>query len=210
MEQNYKKFLIEECLVASDTAHDIEHTKRVAANAKMIASQLPSDGQVVITAAWLHDCVSVPKDHPDRKKASVLSADRAVAFLASHDFPEEKLEQVHHAISAHSYSAGIEPETTEAKIIEDADRLDALGAIGISRCLLVAGQLGRTLYHPIDPFCEERSPDDSEWTIDHFYSKLFKLPGTMKTEPGKEIANKRVEFMRKYLDELAGEINLHS
>lgn len=210
MEQNYKKFLIEECLVASDTAHDIAHTQRVAANAKMIANQLPSDGQVVAAAAWLHDCVSVPKDHPDRKKASVLSADRAVAFLASHDFPEEKLNKVHHAISAHSYSAGIEPETTEAKIIQDADRLDALGAIGISRCLLVAGQLGRTLYHPIDPFCEERSPDDSEWTIDHFYSKLFKLPGTMQTEPGKEIANKRVEFMRKYLHELAGEINLHS
>lgn len=210
MEQNYKKFLIEECLVASDTAHDIAHTERVAANAKMIASQLPADVQVVVAAAWLHDCVSVPKDHADRKNASRLSADRAVTFLAGYDFPEEKLDQVHHAISAHSYSAGIGPETTEAKIIQDADRLDALGAIGISRCLLVAGQLGRALYHPIDPFCEERAPDDSEWTIDHFYSKLFKLPETMKTEPGKEIADKRVEFMRKYLGKLAEEINLHT
>ena len=209
MEQIYKKFLVEECLVASDTAHDITHTERVTANAKMIADNLDSDRQIVIAAAWLHDCVSLPKDHPDRKKASVLSADRAVQFLTGQDFPEGKLDQVHHAIAAHSFSAGIKPETTEAKILQDADRLDALGAIGISRCLLVAGQLGRTLYHPVDPFCKERTPDDSEWTIDHFYSKLFKLPGKMQTEPGKEIANKRVEFMKKYLEELAGEIQLH-
>jgi uncharacterized protein len=209
MEQIYKKFLVEECLVASDTAHDITHTERVTANAKMIADNLDSDRQIVIAAAWLHDCVSLPKDHPDRKKTSVLSADRAVKFLAAQDFPEVKLDQVHHAIAAHSFSAGIKPETTEAKILQDADRLDALGAIGISRCLLVAGQLGRTLHHPVDPFCKERTPDDSEWTIDHFYSKLFKLPGKMQTEPGKEIANKRVEFMKKYLEELAGEIQLH-
>jgi len=206
MEQVYKDFLIGECLEASDSAHDLAHIERVVSNAKLIANSIKSDRQVVIAAAWLHDCVSLPKDHPDRKNASGLSGGRAVKFLAGQDFPEEKLPHVHHAVVAHSYSAAIKPETTEAKIIQDADRLDALGAIGISRCLLVGGQLGRMLYNPEDPFCEKRLPDDSEWTIDHFYAKLFKLPESMQTVPGKKMARKRIEFMKKFLDELAGEI----
>ena len=91
--------------------------------------------------------------------------------------------------------------------MQDADRLDALGAVGIARCFLVGGSMGTELYHPDDPFCENRSPDDKSWSIDHFYSKLFKLPATMNTKSGKAEAEKRVAYMKAYLDKLSQEIN---
>ncbi|MGF1670899.1 MAG: HD domain-containing protein, partial [Balneolaceae bacterium] len=178
-------FLKDECLDNRDTAHDLAHIMRVVQNARFLA-QPDTDGQVIRAAAWLHDCVSLPKDHPDRKKSSVMAADKAAGFLKSIRYPKEKIPAVHHAIAAHSFSGGIKPETPEAKIVQDADRLDSLGAIGLARCLMVGGQLGRPLYNPDDPFCKNRPPDDSKWTIDHFYSKLFKLPETMQTETGKK------------------------
>jgi len=130
----------------------------------------------------------------------------AAEFLVTTDFPKSKIKSVVHAIEAHSYSAGIEPKTIEAKIVQDADRLDALGAIGIARCLLVGGKLGRPLYDPDDPFCESRSPDDSVYTIDHFYEKLFKLPDLLHTDGAKKIAAHRIDFMKSYLNQLKEEI----
>lgn len=127
--------------------------------------------------------------------------------MIKNHFPEGKTEQVAHAIEAHSFSAGIKPQTIEAKIVQDADRLDALGAIGIARCFLVGGSLNRTLYHPSDPFCSEREPDDSLWTVDHFYEKLLKLSNTMNTASAKKEAGRRAEFMKVYLERLKEEID---
>ncbi|MDX1556655.1 MAG: hypothetical protein R3212_11560, partial [Xanthomonadales bacterium] len=89
---------------------------------------------------------------------------------------------------------------------QDADRLDSLGAIGIARCLLVGGRLDRPLLDPDDPFCEKRAPDDSRFTIDHFYAKLLKLPATMQTESGRKIAQQRAELMHAFLDNLRSEL----
>ncbi|MCC5914197.1 MAG: HD domain-containing protein [Balneolaceae bacterium] len=191
---------------ATDAAHDIAHIERVVANAKKLLTHLDADKEVTIAAAWLHDCVVLPKNHPDRKKASVLAGQKAELFLKKKEFPADKLSSVKHAIEAHSYSAGIKPETVEAKIVQDADRLDAIGAIGIARCMIVGGKLDRILYSPDDPFCESREPDDLKYTIDHFYSKLFKLPGTMNTEAGKKSAKERVRYMRDFLEQLKNEI----
>ena len=91
-------------------------------------------------------------------------------------------------------------------MVQDADRLDSLGAIGIARCLLVGGHLKRPLCDYSDPFCDEREPDDSLFTLDHFYAKLFKLPDTMQTEAGRVEAHHRAERMRGYLDQLRAEI----
>lgn len=190
----------------NDSAHDFSHILRVVANTKLLTkNELNSDPIVTIAAAWLHDCVVLPKDHPDRKITSQLAAKKAEKFLESIRFPKQKIPAVKHVIEAHSYSAGIKPETLEAKIVQDADRLDALGAIGIARCMLVGGALNRPLYNPEDPFCKTREPDDQKWTIDHFWQKLFKLPGRMNTEPAKIEAVKRVRFMRQYLEELENE-----
>jgi uncharacterized protein len=152
----------------------------------------------------------VPKDHPDRSKSSILAAKKAAIFLESIKFPEIKIGDVKHAIEAHSFSGGIKPRTIEAKIVQDADRLDALGAIGIARCFVVGGQLNRPIYNPADPFCKTEPPNDKKWTLDHFYVKLFELPGKMNTEVAKREAENRVEYMKQFLQELEAEISTES
>ena len=206
LEKRCKEFIKEEVLKESDSAHDLAHISRVVKNAKMILKHEEADAEVVLAASWLHDCVLVPKDHPDRNRASALAAKKAEEFLLSIDFPAEKIESVKHAIEAHSYSAGIEPASAEAKIVQDADRLDAIGAIGIARCLMIGGSLNRSVYNPEDPFCKKRTPDDDQWTIDHFYEKLFKLPDRMCTKTAKKEAERRVAFMKEFLREIEKEI----
>ncbi len=203
---HFRQFLLNSCNF--DSAHDITHTERVVRNALLLAKEEKCDEEVVLAAAWLHDCVIVPKDDPNRNKASKLAADKATSYLKSIQFNEEKISDVAHAIESHSFSADIIPKTTEAKIVQDADRLDALGAIGIARCFMVGGQMNRSLYQPEDPFCAQRDPDDSEWTIDHFYSKLFTLPELMNLESAKKEAIRRVDFMKQFLNKMGQEISL--
>lgn len=191
---------------AADPAHDISHIKRVVNNARYLTDLEGCDLRVTLPAAWLHDCVQVPKDSPDRHRASRLAADEAVRFLEGEGYPAGLLPAVHHAVAAHSYSAGIPVETTEAGVVQDADRLDALGAIGVARCLLTGGALGSDIYHPDDPFCADRPPDDRAFMVDHFYAKLFKLPATMTTNAGRAEAERRVAVMRTWLDALGREI----
>lgn len=192
--------------VAADAAHDLQHVRRVVHNALRLTRTEGADPEVTIPAAWLHDCVPVAKDSPDRDRGSRLAAEAATTFLADLDYPAARLPDVHHAVEAHSFSAGIPPRTLEARVVQDADRLDSLGAIGIARCLLVGGHLGRPLCAPEDPFCRERPPDDRRYTIDHFYAKLLKLPSTMQTASGRAEAERRVDYMRGYLDRLRDEI----
>ncbi len=203
-EKQFENFLLQENNF--DSSHDLAHIKRVVTSAKKICENEKADYEIVVTAAWLHDCVVLPKNHPDRKSSSKLAAKKAVDFLSETTFPKIKLKSVHHAIEAHSFSAGVTPETPEAKIVQDADRLDALGAIGIARCFMVGGQLDRPLYDPDDPFCEFRKPDDSEWTLDHFYQKLFKLTKFLNTGSAKKEAEERIRFMKRFLDQLRSEV----
>jgi uncharacterized protein len=189
-----------------DQAHDINHILRVVKSSKKLAEQENANMNVVIPAAYLHDCVTVPKNHPDRNISSVLSADKAIDFLQSIDYPQEYFNSIHHAISAHSFSANIETKTLEAKIVQDADRLDALGAIGIARCLAVGFNMGASLYSTNDPFCKNRQTDDLNYSIDHFYAKLLKLQNTMKTDSARLEAQRRSKFMKDFLNQLENEI----
>lgn len=191
----------------ADSAHDLSHVKRVVENAKLLLRNESADPEIVIAATCLHDCIVLPKDHPKRSIASKLAAEKAVQFLRTQPFPEKKLPDVAHAIIAHSYSAGITPKTTEAKIVQDADRLDALGAIGIARCFTVGGKLDRILYSADDPFCRNRKPDEKTYSVDHFFSKLFELPTTMHTESAKLEAKRRVHFMKQFLIQFQQEID---
>ena len=194
--------------MGGDAAHDLAHVRRVVAWAHRLARAEGADLAVVLPAAWLHDCVTVPKDHPDRKRASTLAAERATDWLAASGFPEELLAPVAHAIAAHSFSAGIAPETIEAEVVQDADRLDALGAIGIARCYATAGALGAALVHPDDPVPGDspaRALDDRRYATDHFFAKLLRLPATMRTAAGRAEAERRAGVMRAFLDTLATE-----
>lgn len=190
----------------ADAAHDIGHIRRVAANAAALAAAEQANLAVVLPAAWLHDCVSVPKSSPARGRASALAADAAVRFLQSSGYTAALLPTIHHAIEAHSFSANIVPTTPEARVLQDADRLDALGAIGVARCLMLSGQLGRRLYDPAEPFPQQRPPDDLANAVDHFYTKLLRLAGTMQTQAGRAEAERRTAFMHQFLGQLAGEI----
>lgn len=194
-------------LTVVDPAHDFLHFQRVVNTAKKLCKEeRQANINIVLPAAWLHDLVLLAKDHPNRSKASYLSAQAATNYLASVGYPDEFLEPIFHAIESHSFSANIAPQTLEAKIVQDADRLDALGAIGIARCLAVGGMLNRAIYSQEDPFCEHRIPDDSQHTIDHFYSKLFSISNTLQTTAGRVEGATRVHAMKEYLRHLEHEI----
>lgn len=189
-----------------DAAHDLTHVRRVVSNARRLAALERARMEIVLPAAWLHDCATIDKDSPLRSTASTLAAQTAYDFLSESSYPAELIPDVRHAVEAHSFSAGIAPRTREAMVVQDADRLDALGAIGISRCLMLGGAMGRPLYNPREPFPDTRTPDDTANVLDHFYLKLLRISGTMVTTAGQTEARRRTAFMRDYLRQLGQEI----
>lgn len=189
-----------------DGAHDINHLHRVWRLARTMLGESPrADPMVVLAACYLHDLVNLPKNHPGRSGASRLAARLAGEKLAGAGFPEAKLEGVAHAIEAHSFSAGIAPKTVEARIVQDADRLDALGAVGLARLFYTAGRMGSAFAHPADPLGVHRALDDRAFAIDHIELKLAKLPGTMQTTTGRKLAAQRLDWLRAFRDSFVEE-----
>lgn len=201
---------INQHLPGKDGAHDLKHFERVWKTGQYINRQEghPADSLVLLTASYFHDFVAVPKNHPDRKLSSLRSAEKTSVILKESfpDFPADKIEGVAHAIHAHSFSAGIHPETPEAKILQDADRMEALGAIGLARVFYIAGLMQCSLFDANDPFAENRLLNDSEYAIDHFPVKLFKLPAMMNTATGKALADKNADYLRSFLTKLKDEL----
>ena len=190
----------------ADPAHDFSHILRVYKNARIIGQEEGADMQVLLLAALLHDVGSEKKHVTEHDESDGLGRKAVEAFLESIGLEEEAREKVLYAIDVHRFSKGIVPVTLEARILQDADRLDALGAIGIARVFLTGGTLGRELYHPDDPFCRAREPDDGKWNLDHFYRKLLKLELGMHTESAKKLAAARTAVLRRYLLDLEEEI----
>ena len=193
---------------SGDAAHDAGHLARVVAWAEALGRAEGADLRVVLPAAWLHDCVTVPKRSPARAQASRRAAEAAGAFLREAGFPGALVPAVEHAVEAHSWSAGVAPRTVEAAVVQDADRLDALGAIGLARLYAVAGALGSALVHPADPVPSEppaRPLDDRAWATDHAFAKLLNLPETMRTAAGRAEAERRAGTVRAFLAELRRE-----
>jgi uncharacterized protein len=206
---------------SGDGAHDDGHILRVWRNIRAIAVNLTAidlgqdekvDDELLTAAVILHDCVAVEKNDPRRSHASRLAAARARDLMAPSQWPQERqwqperLDALAHAIEAHSFSAGIQPQTLEAKILQDADRLDAIGAIGVARCFYVAGRMGSRLYDPADPKAERRNLDDALFAADHFPVKLLKLADGFHTAPGQRMANERTAWMVGFLETLSSEI----
>lgn len=193
-------------LEAVDPGHDINHIKRVVKSAIQFANEEGADLAVVLPAAWLHDCVQVAKNSPLCAQASQLAAKQAAELLTSWGYPKVYLDEIAHAITAHSYSANIRCETLSAKVVQDADRMDALGAIGIARTFLVGAGFGNPLTFHEDPFCYHRKPDDQAAIVDHFYTKLLKLKDSFQTNAAKKEAQKRHDFMQLFLTQLESEL----
>ena len=194
----------------TDGSHDLGHFQRVWRMARKINRQEggAADELVLLASAYFHDLVALPKNHPERGNASRLGADQAVELLKERwiDFPAGKVEGVRHAIHAHSYSARVQPMTAEAKILQDADRMEAVGAIGLARVFYTAGQLNAQLFDVDDPMAEGRKPDDKRYALDHFQLKLLRLPAMMHTGTGRRMAEERVEYLREFLNRICVEI----
>jgi uncharacterized protein len=194
----------------SDPAHDFTHILRVYRNARTIGQEEGADMQVLLLASLLHDAGSDKKDNsgdPEREKKNP-GRQATEALLDSMCLDEKRKKEVLYAIDVHRFSRGIIPVTLEAKILQDADRLDALGAVGIARVFLTGGALGRAMYHSEDPFCRNREPDDRNWNLDHFYKKLLRLEAGMHTKSAKRLAERRTAVMKRYLADLEEEIGV--
>jgi uncharacterized protein len=191
----------------TDGSHDLSHILRVWRNAVTIARSEPGcDTEVLAAAVILHDCDATEKDSPQRAIASHLAAARAREIVAACGWTTARIDALAHAIEAHSFSAGIQPETCEARIMQDADQLDAIGAIGIARCFYVGGRMGSALYDPADPGAERRALDDRHYALDHFGAKLFAVATGFHTTAGQAIAAERTRVMRHFVAAFRAEI----
>jgi uncharacterized protein len=190
----------------TDGSHDTSHLARVWANARAILAEEGGDAELLAAAVLLHDCVHVEKSSPLRPQASRLAAERARGILLGLGWEARRVEAAAHAIAAHSFSAGIAPETPEARILQDADRLEAIGAIGIARCFYTAGRMGSLLYDVDDPRAEHRALDDRAFAIDHFRTKLLTLEGGFTTAAGARLARERTQLLADFLAAFEAEV----
>lgn len=190
-----------------DPAHDLQHILRVYKNAELIGKREGADMEVLLAAVLLHDIVVYPKGSAKSSKSADDSADMAEKILKGYGVSKEKIDRISYCIRTHSYSRRLVPATLEGKILQDADRLDALGAIGIARTFSVGGSEDRMFYNPDDPFWKTgREPDDRQWTLDHFQAKLLRLKDSMHTKAAQEMAEERTRFIEQFIEQLKKEL----
>lgn len=193
-------------LMNNDAAHDFAHIMRVYKNARLICKKERVNEKLVLCAVLLHDIISYSKSDKRSKLSSIQSAEKSKKILKKFNFTNEEILIISDAIRDHSFSQNKVPATIIGKILQDADRLDAIGAIGIARVFAVGGSEKRPFYNVKDPFCKNRIPDDKFWTLDHFYQKLLKLESLMNTKSGKIEAKKRTKVLINFLNQLKNEI----
>ncbi|MFH1637157.1 MAG: HD domain-containing protein [Candidatus Woesearchaeota archaeon] len=212
MDAEIKNKLMEEAkkrISNHDPSHDISHTLRVLANAEHIAEKEGGNLDIIVPAALFHDIVIYPKNAPNADDAAEESAKVARAILQSiAEYPKEKIAEVERAIGEHSYSKGIKPKSKESKILQDADRLDATGAIAIMRTFASSGQMKRPLYSPKDPFCKKREVDSKNYGVDLFFTRLLKVHKDMNTETATKMAEGRTKFLHSFLRQLGEEVGI--
>ncbi|WP_337181733.1 HD domain-containing protein [Shinella sp.] len=198
--------LLPQAFAADDGSHDAAHLIRVWKSARRIQAEEGGDLRLLAAAVLLHDCVAVEKNSPLRRQASRLAAEKAAGLLAAEGWSKADAAAVADAILTHSFSADLSPQTLEARILQDADRLDAIGMVGAARCFYIAGRMGSGLSDPLDPLAERRPLDDKAFAIDHFEVKLFRLADGFQTAAGARMAKERTERLRVIRDMLLDEI----
>jgi uncharacterized protein len=191
---------------SEDPSHDFLHILRVRKKCEQLGTALNARMEILIPAALLHDLVHVPKNHPDREKAAELAAEKARHLLMDLKTRVEDIEAILQVIREHSYSAGKKPTSLESAILQDADRLDALGAIGIARVFSCGTLMGSSFYEETDPFAANRSLNDKKFALDHFYVKLLKPVDLFNTEQARQEAQKKLQLMKLFLEQLREEI----
>lgn len=189
-----------------DAAHDLGHMLRVARLALRLARAEGADPETCVAGALLHDLVYRPKNHPESPQTAQMAADLVPRWCRETPGLESRAEAVASAIESHSWSGGGTPAHLEAAVVQDADRLEALGAIGIARVFATGASFGAGLWHGEDPWSEHRGLDDKAWSLDHFQTKLLKLADRMNTASGRRLAEARQRTLLAYLADLRGEL----
>ena len=190
-----------------DAAHDLGHILRVARLAHQLALEEAADAEVCVAGALLHDLVYRPKNHPESAQTAQLAAELVPQWCRATPGLASRAKAIAAAVASHSWSGGGTPGSLEAAVVQDADRLEALGAIGVARVFATGASFGAGLWHPEDPWAESRELDDKAWSLDHFERKLLKLAADMKTAAGQRLAQPRQRAMLAYLEALRAELN---
>ena len=195
----------------NDPSHDFNHTLRVLALAEKIGIEEKADLDIVMVSAIFHDVVLYPKNHHKRLFSSTESANFARKILIKEKiFSKEKIEKTCRAIELCSFTKNAKPEFLEAEILQDADSLEAMGAISIMRTFSSAGQMNKSFYNNDDPFCKKRRPDDSKYAIDLFFTRLLVVFGRLHTKTAKVIARRRLKFLHIFLAQLEFELSQYN
>ena len=203
--QNATKF-IKEVFQNDFSGHDFFHSMRVYRTAMKITQAEHADMEVVALAALLHDV-----DDWKLSPATAEKKENAARFMRGQNVPEAEILQVCQIIDEVSFKGtdSVRPSTPEGKCVQDADRLDALGAIGIARTFAYGGSHHRAIYDPELPprtaMNQAQYYSSKSTSLNHFYEKLFLLEGMMNTETGKAIARKRTQYMQQFVDEFLNE-----
>ncbi len=208
MEEHFFKDLKKSILHYFDNVggHEIHHTERVYNIAVRIAKEESADLDIIRSAALLHDIARLKESKKEVACHAEEGSRMAKEILNKTDFPNDKIEDVAYAIKVHRSTHHIIPTTNEAKILQDADRLDCLGAITVGRVFSFCGQNRLSIYDPeIQPSEQYVSYSDAPG-INHFYEKIFKLkPETFHTQMAKELAKKRYQFSKDFVEEFIKE-----
>jgi uncharacterized protein len=191
---------------AANAGHDINHSLRVMDLCIHISSIEGGDSEILEAAALLHDIGRPAQLKDPAVDHATLSAQLAPDILSGAGFPSQKVPAVVYAIKHHRYSFGLTPETLEARILQDADRLDISGAVGAAMTFAYSGAMNRKLYHSSDPMAKHRQLDGDEYALDHILSKLMHLPGSMHTTTARLMAEERNMFLNGFVEQLLREI----
>lgn len=206
----------------ADAGHDFSHIERVAKLAlRLLTDEVLvlekrdltlDEADAILAAAYLHDCVPIAKNSPYRKESSKLASEKAGEILRGQRadgmpmWTRDWMAEITAAIHDHSFSSGRVPQSLLGECLQDADRLEALGAIGLFRTIATGVSMGTALFDPLDPWAERRQLDDKKYSIDHFFTKLLKLPETFRTTYGRKEAVKRADYLRGFVEQLKSEI----
>ena len=197
---------VQDTLQGSEAGHDWSHIERVVRNARTIAAGEKADPLVIELAALLHD-IADSKFHNGNEE---LGPERSERFLKGLDLPSELVDHVVNIVRNVSFKNELDPskedsfDSIELQVLKDADRLDAIGAIGVARAFHYGGYKNRALYDPSIKPVENQSKEQYKTskapTINHFYEKLLSLKDKMNTQTGRKMAEERHAFMESFLD----------
>jgi uncharacterized protein len=203
---------VETCLPAGELAHDRHHIERVYRWSLRLAPEAGADPELAGATALVHDLAFVPKDSPDRALGGERSALLAGAALGGAGYADAEAALIAEAVRTSSWSRGLAPAGPLGVVLQDADRLDAIGALGLMRNLACAQFMSKPerpgrFYQPDDPFAaSDRALDDRTNAVDHCFAKLLRLAAGMRLPGARAEAQRRHAAMLAFLDELRAEL----